>query len=200
MLKDKIEKLFEEIDYRDNPDLAGRADIHIEDNVPSDSTIWHIIQKNKPISLNSVVEILVKGGYHAVRATEAVRNAMKNNREKFVDMSLKGDIIVGQTTSQWDNLKNPTKKEGTGPADGNSGESQSMVGSMTYESKLSENYIRVFSKLKNKWIVKDVRRMSDEELRKWALKFDALDAASREATDINREIGRRGQGTPKRKQ
>lgn len=119
MLKDRIEKLFEWdpiMKFNEEP-----APFKIGDKV--------VMQVGSPISarfkgIGEVVKIEampnISGGYEIY----------VKDRDGEITKTHDNFIKLSST-----NITHPAKTEGTGPADGNSGDSQSMAGSMTYESK-----------------------------------------------------------------
>ena len=128
MLKDRIQKLFEGWEDQDSPFAKMRL-------------------QREPI-IDKVLQIVDNAGPNVERVYELIYDFLQvsptNNEDDWpnIEKALYGtrieklrDLLTHLQQSIATPSKNPMKGEGTGSADGNSGTSQSMAGSMTYESK-----------------------------------------------------------------
>lgn len=132
MLKDRTSKIFEGWEDQDSPFAKMRLA-----KEPVIEKILDLIENAGPENEEKVYNLIYK----------FTGKGPTNNEDPYIGIEQILHDMRLQDLQQLDayilkNLKNvasknaqPTKDEGTGPADGNSGESQSMAGSMTYENK-----------------------------------------------------------------
>lgn len=127
MLKDKVNKIFEGWEDQDSPLAKMRSA-----KEPIIDQIFDMIDNAGPGDSNRIIDEIfdftgesTPNNEDPIPAIEHILYGLRLERLQQLFAKLKQNTASNQ----------PTKTEGAGPADGNSGESQSMAGSMTYECK-----------------------------------------------------------------
>jgi hypothetical protein len=129
MLKDNLKKIFEGWEDQDSPFAKIRAE-----KDPYVDSIMDKLDNSSPEEESRIMQLIYK-----VSGTGPANNAPDDVYEMLSGMSTQSlqklYAVLRKQVLGLRPIKQPVKGEGAGPADGNSGESQSMAGSMTYETK-----------------------------------------------------------------
>lgn len=131
MNKDKINKLFEGWEDQDSP----FAKIRIAKE-PVIEKILDLIENSGPGNESKVFDLIYKfTGRGPINNEDPYIGIEQTLHDMRLQDLQKLDAYILKNLKHLTKAAQPVKGEGAGPSDGNSGDSQSMSGSMTYEAK-----------------------------------------------------------------